>query len=79
VATRALVLAVSGGASAESGWPGSGGTGLSGLTGGALSGGPSGDSASAGLLVVAVDAIEARRLAAVQSGHYLGIVVLPQS
>jgi len=79
VATGALVLAVPQTSSTnDSGWSGSGGTSLSGLAGGALPGASSGESSAAGLLVLAVSAGEAGRLAAVQSGRYLGIVVLPQ-
>jgi hypothetical protein len=76
VATGALVLAAPAASGTESSWSGSTGTGLSGLTGG-LPGASSGDGSGAGLLVLAVSAGEARRLAAVQSGHYLGIAVLP--
>jgi hypothetical protein len=79
VAAGALVLAVPRASSTDDGsWSGSTGGGLSGLAGGALPGATSGESTAAGLLVLALSASEARRLAAVQSGRYIGIVVLPQ-
>jgi SAF domain len=92
LATNALVLAVPGGGagwmtgsgsdgdngSAGSDGSGDSGSGLAGLAGGG-SDSVDGSGASAGVIVLAVSSFEAARLAAAQTGSFIGIAVLQQS